>query len=189
LAQLLNRPLQQETFKLKTMKNLTIILAFIGMITLQSCDSNNDSGPIADNDTYSEVLEFGNVNFTAANGYSQVLPYPHQIYASDMVLVYRLSGLFQGNDVWKLQPETFFFDDGTLDFEYNFDFTQFDANVYMNGFDLASVSNNYRSGQVFRVVIVPGYFGNRMSSKVDFTDYNAVIKAYDIDPSKIIKVQ
>ena len=172
------------------MKNLTIVLAFIGMITLQSCDnSNNDSAPITDNDTISEVFEYGGVNFTAANGYSQILTYPHQIYTSDMVLVYRLSGVFQGNDIWKLQPETFFFDDGTLDFEYNFDFTRFDTNVYMNGFDLASVSNSYRTGQVFRVVIIPAYFGNRQSSKVDFTDYNAVIKAYNIDQSKMIKVQ
>jgi hypothetical protein len=172
------------------MKNLTIVLAFIGMITLQSC-SNNDSQPVGDGDTYSEVFEYGNVNFTTGNGFSQVLDYPHDIYPSDMVLVYRLSGIFQGEDIWKLQPETFFFDDGTLDFEYNFDFTRFDTNVYMDGFDLAAVSTAYRSNQVFRVVIIPAYFGNRQSSteKVNFNDYKSVIKAYGIDEAKMIKVQ
>jgi hypothetical protein len=191
LAQLLNRPLQKETLKIITMKNLTIVLAFIGMITLQSCTNDNNSEPIVDNDTISEVFEYGNVNFTTGNGFSQILTYPHQIYTSDMVLVYRLSGIFQGEDIWKLQPETFFFDDGTLDFEYNFDFTRFDTNVYMDGFDLAAVSTTYRSNQVFRVVIIPAYFGNRQSStnKVNFNDYNAVIKAFHIDEAKIVKVQ
>jgi len=174
------------------MKKVTIILAFIGMITLQSCSNDNgNSQPIVDNDTISEVFEYGNVNFTTGNGFSQILTYPHQIYTSDMVLVYRLSGIFQGEDIWKLQPETFFFNDGTLDFEYNFDFTRFDTNVYMDGFDLANVSTSYRLGQVFRVVIVPGYFGNRKSNanKVNFNDYNAVIKAFNIDETKIVKVQ
>ncbi|TBX70070.1 hypothetical protein EZL74_04815 [Flavobacterium silvisoli] len=173
------------------MKNLTIILAFVGMMTLQSCSNDNNSQPIVDNDTISEVFEYSNVNFTTGNGFSQILTYPHQLYTSDMVLVYRLSGVFQGADVWKLQPETFYFDDGTLDFQYNFDFTRFDTNVYMNGFDLAGISTNYRLGQVFRVVVIPAYFGNKQSStiKVDFNDYNAVIKAYHIDESKVIKVQ
>ena len=171
------------------MKNLTIILAFIGMITLQSCSTNNDPAPVVDNDTISEVFEYNqNINFTANNNYSLILTYPHTIYTSDMVLVYRLSGTFQGEDIWKLVPETYYFDDGTLDFKYDFDFTRYDVNVYMEGFDLASITTAYRLNQVFRVVIVPGYFG-KQSSKINYNDYKAVVKAYNIDESKIIKVQ
>jgi len=169
------------------MKRFTLVLAFIGMITLQSCSTNNDPAPVVDNDTISEVFEYTNVNFTSANGYSQILTYPHTIYTSDMVLVYRLSGLFQGEDIWRLQPESYFFDDGTLDLKYDFDFTRYDTNVFMEGFDLANVSVDYRLNQVFRVVIVPGYFGKQ--SKINFNDYNAVVKALHIDQSKIIKVQ
>jgi hypothetical protein len=104
-----------------------------------------------------------------------------------MVLVYRLSGTFQGEDVWKLQPETYYFGDGTLDFEYNFDFTRYDVNVYMNGFDLASITSEYRLNQIFRVVIVPGYFGNK--SSMDYSDYNAVVKTLKIDEAQVIKVK
>ncbi|MGL2966204.1 anti-DarT factor AdfA family protein [Flavobacterium sp. XGLA_31] len=164
------------------MKKITLLLAFIGMITLQGC-SDNDT----DTDTISEVFEYTQVNFTSNNGYSQLLTYPHQIYTSDMVLVYRLSGQFQGEDIWKPLPETYFFDDGTLDLRYDFDFTTYDTELHMEGFDLANVSANYSLNQVFRVVIVPGYFGKK--SNVDLKDYNAVVKAFHIDESKIIKVQ
>ena len=167
------------------MKKITLVLAFIGMITLQSCTVNEDNQNPIDNDTISEVWEYTNVNFQP-NDFSVILAYPHSIYSSDMVLVYRLSGQFQGEDIWKLQPETFFFDDGTLDFEYNFNFTRYDAEVYMNGFDLQTVSNQFRLNQVFRVVVVPGYFGKMGALKNK--DYNTVIKALNIDESKIKKI-
>ena len=171
------------------MKKITLILAFIGMITLQSCTVNEDNGNGIDNDTISEVFEYTNVNFLP-NSYTVVLNFPHTIYSSDMVLVYRLSDVFQGEDVWKLLPETYYFNDGTLDYRYDFNFTRFDAEVYLEGFDLAGLSPAVRLNQVLRVVVIPAYQANKMASKkVDFNDYNAVINAYNIDESKIIKIQ
>ena len=55
----------------------------------------------------------------------------------------------------------------------------------MHGNDLGTVSNNFRINQVFRIVIVPGFFGKSASNTVDLNDYNAVIKAYNIDDSKV----
>lgn len=171
------------------MKKITLILAFIGMITLQSCTVNEDTGNGIDNDTIGEVFEYTNVNFLP-NSYTVVLNFPHTIYSSDMVLVYRLSDVFQGEDVWKLLPETYYFNDGTLDYRYDFNFTRFDAEVYLEGFDLAGLSPAVRLNQVLRVVVIPAYQANKMASKkVDFNDYNAVINAYNIDESKIIKIQ
>lgn len=171
------------------MKKITLILAFIGMITLQSCTVNEDNGNGIDNDTIGEVFEYTNVNFLP-NSYTVVLNFPHTIYSSDMVLVYRLSDVFQGEDVWKLLPETYYFNDGTLDYRYDFNFTRFDAEVYLEGFDLAGLSPAVRLNQVLRVVVIPAFQANKMASKkVDFNDYNAVINAYNIDESKIIKIQ
>ena len=165
------------------MKKFTLILAFIGMITLQSCNTNDD----IDNDTIAEVFEYSNVDFLP-NNYSVLLEYPHPIFTSDMVLVYRLSDITnQGDDIWKPLPETFYFDDGTLDFRYDFNFTQFDAEVYMDGFDLAGLSSSVRLNQVLRVVVIPAFLGK--TNSVDLNDYNAVVKAYNIDENKIIKVQ
>ena len=164
------------------MKKIILILAFIGMISLQGC-SNNDN---TDNDTISEVFEYTNVNFLP-NDYSVVLTYPHSIVSSNMVLVYRLSGSFQGEDVWKPLPETYYFDDGTLDLRYDYDFTRFDSELHLEGFDLAGVTDGYKINQIFRVVVIPGYLNK--NGKVDFKNYNAVVKAFNIDESKIVTVQ
>ena len=169
------------------MKKITLVLAFIGMMTLQSCSTDNSNANPVDNDTISEVFEYSNVNFTVDNGFSQLLTYPHSIYTSDMILVYRLTGYFQGEKIWKPLPETYFFDDGTLDLSYDFDFTRYDAELHMEGFDLPAVTAGYSLGQVFRVVVVPAYFGKQ--SKINLNDYKAVEKALNINESKIIKIQ
>ena len=167
------------------MKKITLLVAFIGMISLQSCTVNDDNNNYVDNDTYSEVFEVTR-SFTSANNYSSLISFPHTIFSSDMVLSYRLDAVVNGTDVWKLMPQTYYFNDGTLDFRYDFDFTQYDINIFMEGFDLATVSTNYRNNQVFRVVIVPAAFINKKA--VNYEDYNAVIKAFKIDESKILKI-
>jgi hypothetical protein len=155
------------------MKKITLLFAFIGMVALQSCTVNevNDQN---DNDTISEVFEYQNVDLMATNGYRQVLTFPHAIYASDMVLVYRLASTGPAGDVWKLLPETYYFNDGTLDFGYRNDFTRYDAEVTLYGYDLLGLSTINKLNQVFRVVVIPGYFGNRRTLVVDFSDYKAV---------------
>ena len=165
------------------MKKSILFLVFIGVISLQSCTVNENTDAV-DNDTISEVFEFTNVNFLP-NNYSVNINFPHSIYASDMVLVYRLAGTYQGQDVWKQVPETYYFDDGTLDFRYDFDFTKYDVSLYLEGYNLPFLNASYRLNQIFRVVIVPGYFGNKSSQNVDFSDYHAVIQAYHIDDTKI----
>ena len=170
--------------KFKIMKKITLILAFIGLITLSSCTRQEDD---IDNDTISTVFEYTNVNFVAPS-YGVFLTFPRPIFSSDMVLIYRLSAVDQGEDVWKLVPETFYFPDGTLDFAYNFDFTRFDSNVYLTGNELESVSNNFRLNQVLRVVVIPAGFGNR-SSELQSMKYENVIKRYNIDNTQITSIK
>lgn len=178
-----------KSLKNYIMKKITLLLAFIGMITLQSCTVNevNDQN---DSDTISEVFEYNtNVNFTSGNGYSVELTFPYTIYTSDMVLVYRLTGTDAGRDVWKLLPETYYFDDGTLNFGYRNDFTNINAVVTLFGYDLPGLSTDYRLNQVFRVVVIPGYFSNRTSTTVDFSDYNTVKSHYNLGKNKVIKIR
>lgn len=171
------------------MKKITLLLVFIGMITLQSCTVNEVEDNV-DNDTISEVFEYSNVDLTSGNGYSRILNFPHSIYTSDMVLVYRLVGSGSGGDVWKLLPETYYFDDGTLDFGYDSDFTRFDAQVSLFGYDLPGLPAGNRLDQVFRVVVIPAYFGNKSTTdKLDFEDYNSVHKHYSLEKAKVNKVE
>jgi hypothetical protein len=171
------------------MKKITLLIAFIGMITLQSCTVNEVQDDY-DSDTISEVFEYTNVDLTYANGYSALLAYPHATYTSDMVLVYRLVGYGADGDVWKLLPETYYFDDGTLDFGYRNDFTRYDAQVSLFGYDLPGLPNGNRLDQVFRVVVIPAYENNKSSSgKFDFEDYNSVKEHFNLDSAKVTKVK
>jgi hypothetical protein len=73
---------------------------------------------------------------------------------------------------------------GELD--YNFDFTRNDINIFLDSnFDLTTLSPAWAQDQVFRVVIIPGYLTNRNSKAIDFNDYNAVVKAFNINENQI----
>lgn len=170
------------------MRKITLLFAFIGMISLQSCTVNDVQPTPVDNDTISEVWEY-NRSFTTTNNFSNLITFPHTIYSSDMVLVYRLSGVSSGADIWKLLPETYYFNDGTLDFRYDFDFTKYDASIYMDGYDLASVSSSYRTNQILRIVVIPGYFGNKTATPIDFNDYNATMSALKMSESNVVKIK
>lgn len=164
------------------MKRITLFLAFIGMMTLQSCEVNQIEDTV-DNDTISEVFEVTR-SFNSTNGYSTIVAFNPPIYSSDVVLVYRLSGQDQGHDVWKLLPETYYFNDGTRDFGYNFDYTRNDVNIYMVGNDLQSVSVDFRLNQVLRIVIVPASF----SKSIDKNNIDAVMSALKVNESQIQKI-
>jgi hypothetical protein len=165
------------------MKKLTLILAFIGMITLQSCSNNDD----IDNDTLSEVFELRNINFgfDANNGYTIYQSLTPQIFASDVILIYRLSGTIDSNTpIWQQIPRTLFLPQGELD--YDFDFSKEDFTIYAGGTYDLSQTPSYLNNQTFRIVIVPGYFSNKAAAKkLDYSDYNAVIRALNIDDSKV----
>lgn len=171
------------------MKKIFLLLGVVGLFGLQSC-SGPEGPPGRDGQDgtalEAEVYEITNVDFLSSGNFSIVADLPHTILNSDMVLVYRLSGNDGGADVWRLEPETFYFPDGTLDFRYNFDFTKYDVSIYMEGNDLAGVPDDFRFNQVFRIVILPGAFSNK--SAIDFNDYNAVIKAYHLNDSNPLKL-
>ena len=167
------------------MKKLILFLAFIGMITLQSCTKTET----VNNTVLNEVFELRNVNFGLnGNNYTIYRTLNPQIYQSDVLLIYRLSGTIDSSTpIWQLIPRTLYLTQGELD--YDFDFSKEDFTIYAGGTYDLSLTPNYITNQTFRIVIVPGYFSNKTSGKkLDYSDYNAVIKAFNIDESKIIKL-
>lgn len=168
-----------------------MVLAIFGGLLMMSCERVVDNGPIQDNDTYSSVYDITE-NFvksgTSNSLYGINKEFKTALYNSDVVLVYRQDGTSSGSPVWKLLPKTYYLTQGELD--YNFDFSKYDVQIYADAnFDLAAqdaaFKNAYLNNQKFRVVIVPASFGNRTSSSVNREDYNAVIKYYKLDDSKV----
>ena len=168
------------------MKKITLLLVFIGMITLQSCTVNEVQDNV-DNDTISEVFEVTR-SFNTGNNFSTFVDLGTPIYSSDMILVYHLYDVVGGEDVWRLMPQTYYFNDGG-ELDYNFDFTRNDVSIFLDAnFPLIDLSSAWTQNQTFRIVIIPGYFSNRSAQQIDFNDYNAVLQAYGINPSSIKKI-
>ena len=162
------------------MKKIMTLLAVVGLFSLQGCTTTDNS---VDNDTISTVFETEQVSFLATN-YTIRYTFPSMIYIDDMVLVYRLTGTANGNDLWEFLPETHYFADGTRNFSYNFDFSRNDVQIYLEGNNLGTLDAAYRLNQIFRIVVVPA----NLVQGVDKNNYPAVMNAIKINESQIQKV-
>jgi len=173
------------------MKKILTLFAVVGLIVFSSCEG--PEGPPGQDgvNIEAEVYQVKGVSFTSDNGYNPIIPLNPAILPADMVLLYRQDGTDNGAPVWKLTPELYYLADGTFDFGYNYNFTVRDVSVYMDGFDLAGISTAFRLNQTFRIVIIPGYLTGTFKSanKSSFSDYNAVIKKYNIDDSNIKSIE
>lgn len=163
------------------MKKIIAILAVIGMFSFQSCTTQD-----IDNDTISEVFELKNVNFVynATNDeYKIYQTFNPNIFASDVVLIYRLSDAIDSNTpVWQLIPRTLFLPQGELD--YDFDFSKEDFTIYAGGNYNLSLTPQYLNNQTFRIVIVPGSF----STSINKNNYLEVMNALNLKEAQVQKI-
>jgi hypothetical protein len=156
------------------MKRILLMLAISVTFLFQGCTKNEEIKA----DLLAEVFEV-TASFTAANNYSKLITLNPPIYNSDMVLVYRLFDVINGQSVWRQLPQAVYLIQGELD--YNFDFTKNDINIFLeSNFNLNTLGTAWAQNQVFRVVIIPGYLSNKNTKAIDFNDYNAVVKAFNI---------
>lgn len=163
------------------MKNITLFLVFIGMMTLQSCEVTEIyETPISVPRT--EVFEVTRT-FNYNNNYSVIVPFKPQIYSTDSVLLYHLYDVVNGQDVWKLMPQTYYFNDGgALDF--NYDFTKFDIKIYLSAnFNLNTLETSWTKNQTFRIVIIPDGFSKSVN-KNNIDSVMSAIKVTNIDVHK-----
>lgn len=171
------------------MKKILTLFAVVGLIAFSSCEGpEGPPGPPGDQ-VVAPVIE-REVDFNPT-GYSVIIPFPAKIYPYDVVLVYHLYEVNNGNKVWRLIPQTYYMSDGgALDF--NYDFTVNDVSIWLAAdFPLNTLSPDWTQNQVFRIVIVPGekLATGKSVNKMDYSDYNAVIKKYNIDDSNVKSVK
>ena len=165
------------------MRKITFLLAIIGMVMLNACQRDE-----VDNDTIAEVFEIKGVNFVLNAGQYEIYrPLNPNIFASDNILIYRLSGTVNSTTpIWQLIPRTLFLPQGELDYDY--DFSKEDFTIYAGGNYNLNLTQSYINNQTFRIVIIPGSFGNRSSQPEDFSDYYSVLKRYNISDKKLIQL-
>jgi hypothetical protein len=163
------------------MKNITLFLAFIGMMTLQSCEVTEIYEDT--NVPRTEVFE-KTTSFNSLNNYGIKVVFDPPIYSSDSVLVYHLYDVVNGQDVWKLMPQTYYFNDGG-ELDFNFDYTRSYVNIYLTAnFRLNTLSPDWTQNQTFKIVIIPDGF----AKTVNKNDINAVMSALKVSQSDIKKI-
>lgn len=167
------------------MKKIILLLAVVGIFGFQSCTGPEGPQGQPGYNVEAEVFEI-TADFLPSTNFSTLIPLNPTILSSDMVLVYRLYDIYNGDDVWRLIPQTVYLPQG--EFDYNYDFTKNDINIFLDSdFDLTTLSAQWSQNQTFRIVIIPGYFSNK--SAIDTNDYNAVIKGFNIDDSAVKRLE
>ena len=164
------------------MKKITLFLVFIGMMALQSCEvtevyDTTDIGP------RTEVFEV-TTSFNSNNNYSSLVEFNPPIYSSDSVLVYHLYDTVNGQDIWKLMPQTYYFNDGgALDF--NSVYSRLNVNIFLSAnFSLNTLSSSWTQNQTFRIVILPDGFAKTINKN----NIDSVMSALKVDKSEVKKI-
>lgn len=189
------------------MKNVAIVLGAFLTLFLVSCEG--DPGPpgfdgLDGQDgldgldgTSAQVFEVEGVNFNyvgADNLYEAVLPFgdftSFEVLANDAVLVYQFDRTVDFEDgvtenVWNLIPQSFFLDQGTIQFTSGH--TTKDVEILISGnFDLANLSADFTDNQIFRIAILPGVAA---SAKMDKSNMAAVMSSLGITEKDVRKVR
>jgi hypothetical protein len=164
------------------MKKITLFLVFIGMMALQSCEVT-EVYDTTDNAPRTEVFEV-TTSFNSNNNYSSLVEFNPPIYSSDSVLVYHLYDTVNGQDIWKLMPQTYYFNDGgALDF--NFDYSRFNVNIFLSAnFSLNTLPSSWTQNQTFRIVIIPDGFAKTINKN----NIDSVMSALKVDKSEVKKI-
>ena len=167
------------------MKKITAIFAILVLVAIQSCEG--PMGPVGPEgvqgpegkpgvNIVSEVFQV-TADFTEANKFERVFEFKPRILDSDMVLAFIQWETSGQNPVWRALPQTIFFNEGVL--VYNYDFTKVDFRLFLDGpIDYKTLGTQWTRGQKFRIVVVPGDF---TGARMDWTNYEAVIKLLGID--------
>jgi len=165
------------------MRNILSLL-FISTLLFTSCEG--DQGPPGFDGVdgldggliVSSAFEI-EVDFNQANNYQIIEAYGFDVFEFDVTLVYILWEIVDGQDIWRLVPQSVEFIDGTL--TYNYDFTQNDVRLFLDGTtDFSQLTSEWTENQVFRVVVIPA----DNVDGLDFSDINAVMKANQIESFK-----
>jgi hypothetical protein len=154
------------------MKNLIFLMVLLAGVACQGPEG--PMGPPGEDGEIiaSKAFEI-EVDFTPANNYAHLEEYGFNVLASDVTLVYALWGKQNGKDIWRLLPQQVFFEEGLL--QYNFDFTNVDVNIFLDAtFPLSLLESEWTNNQVFRVVVVPA---DRVG-RPNYADYEATMKHF-----------
>ncbi|MCJ7934561.1 MAG: hypothetical protein MUW56_13255 [Chryseobacterium sp.] len=166
-----------------------ILLSGIGFLAY-SCDNKDDV--VVQNTVDSQMKD---VTGTFNSGNTYAFKQGIKINSTDVVLVYRDAG-----GAWQQIPKSVYLADvpnmpTNRVFDYNFVFDSQNVQIRIDdaNFNLATgmtstEAGQYLNNQRFRIVLLPANPGNNLKTAtppVDYSDYNAVVKYYNLNDSNV----
>ena len=115
---------------MKHLKHFPYLILAFATFFMTSCEGDPGPPGVDGGLLVSSAFEIV-IDFNAEDDYQFIEAYGFQVYPSDVTLVYILWDTVNGQDIWRLLPQTVEFDDGTL--VYNYDFTQSDVSFFLDG--------------------------------------------------------
>ncbi|MEJ2112897.1 MAG: collagen-like protein [Flavobacteriaceae bacterium] len=91
------------------------------------------------------------------------IPSSIEVFDTDVVMAYILSGVDNDVDIWEPLPQTLFFGSDIL--LYGYDYTFFDVRFFLDGtIDLNSLDPLYTDNIIFRVAVIPADFAESINT-------------------------
>ena len=158
------------------MKKLVVLLTMFTFL-LTACEG--DPGPPGQDGLNGSIIASSAfeivIDFNPTNNYEYIEAYGFEVLPTDVTLVYILWETLDGQDIWRLIPQTVEFDDGNL--LYNYDFTQVDVRFFLEGStDFSTLDSAYTDNQIFRVIVVPADNVGRY----DYSNIDKVMETFNI---------
>ena len=129
------------------------------------CRHGSDGGVVQSPLLLGQVFEVV-ADLNAGTGYEYFVEIPSEIevFDSDVVMVYRLMGVFEDSDIWEPLPQTIFRDSGIL--LYGFDYTLFDVRLFLDGTaDFGRLNPDDTNDLIYRIAIIPADFAKNIDVK------------------------
>jgi len=163
------------------MKKL-ITLLFVSSLLLVSCTSEpgppgppGPTGPAGEDgiNILGQVFEV-DVDFEATDNFEVLVQFPSEIevFDTDVVVTYILTGVVDGLDVWEPLPQTLFLGNEIL--LYGFNYTVVDILLFLDGtVNLNNLLPEFTDNIIFRIAILPA----DMAQDIDISSLESVMSA------------
>jgi len=185
------------------MKKILLVALMVGVLLAPACEGpEGPQGPPGfdgqdgvDGEDGRDGLDIidlvfeAEVDFTEENGFAAVFDFGEGIFEDDGFLVFREFGVTEnGRSIWRLLPQTIFLENGVL--VYNYEFTNQILAIFLDGaIDPKTLAARYTQEQYFRIVYMPGLFAGGGNGRVDYSDFDAVIKMLGKSEKDIVKLK
>jgi hypothetical protein len=198
--------LTYEIFNIRNenMKKILLVVLMVGVLLAPACEGpegpqgppgfdgqdGKDGKDGTDGIDIIDLVFEVEVDFTAENNFSAVFDFGEEgVFADDGFLIFRRFGITQNNrSIWRLLPQTIFLENGVL--VYNYEFTNQIVAIFVDGaVDPATLGAQFTQDQYFRIVYMPGLFANGQGARVDYSDFDAVMKMLGKTEQDIVKLK